>query len=101
MVLLVVVSSKKVVCSGKSGCQKVTGCACCHRGFCYYFTERGGWVAGVEGKLPVVTRWCKVDGAGSRSRCTESEREGSGLVLKRKRQRKTRDNAGERKRERG
>ena len=60
----------------------------------------GGWAAGVEGKLLVVTRWHKVHGAGNRSCCTESEREGGGLVLKRERQRKTRDNAGERKRER-
>ena len=71
MVLLVVVLSEKVACSGRSGCRNVTGCACCRRGFCYYFAEGGGWAAGVEGKLLVVTRWRKVDGAGGWSCCAE------------------------------
>ena len=61
MVLPIVVASKMVDRGGRSGRWKLTcGLLLLSGLFCLCFTGDHSWVAGVEGRIPVMTRWCKV-----------------------------------------
>ena len=61
VVLPVMVASKMVDRGCRSGRRKVTcGLLLLLGLFCLCITRDPSWVVGVEGRIPVMTRWCKV-----------------------------------------